>query len=303
MCASVRLPILSLLHPSFPSRRGGRRCTTNFQRFWQRNLAATKLDFDLTYPLFLRSSSRFFSRLSSPFFSRPFVPVSTALSFCSLHSLNFSSPAFPLSSFSSIAEFLISYASPFTSIPIALSFHPFFFFVAFLEFLILYASPFTSVPIATALSLHPFPRRFSSSLHSPNFSSSTLHLSFLFQLPVLFLHPFSFFPVFVEFLVPYTSPFILDAFFFSLHPSNFSPTLLIFHSCPNYHCSLFLRRFFSFKFFIIPSFSLSFYPLSSRSSSFPLFFLPPLSVHLDAFFLPSPNPLRYAATTYFSFSR
>lgn len=153
------------------------------------------------------------------------------------------------------------------------------------------------------LSLHPFPRRFSSSLHSPNFSSSTLHLSFLFQLPVLFLHPFSFFPVFVEFLVPYTSPFILDAFFFSLHPSNFSPTLLIFHSCPNYHCSLFLRRFFSFKFFIIPSFSLSFYPLSSRSSSFPLFFLPPLSVHLDAFFLPSPNPLRYAATTYFSFSR
>lgn len=184
------------------------------------------------------------------------------------------------------------------------SLFPSFFFSSLHSSNFLFSMLHLSLPFQLPLlSLHPFPRRFSSSLHSPNFSSSTLHLSFLFQLPVLFLHPFSFFPVFVEFLVPYTSPFILDAFFFSLHPSNFSPTLLIFHSCPNYHCSLFLRRFFSFKFFIIPSFSLSFYPLSSRSSSFPLFFLPPLSVHLDAFFLPSPNPLRYAATTYFSFSR
>lgn len=184
------------------------------------------------------------------------------------------------------------------------SLFPSFFFSSLHSSNFLFSMLHLSLPFQSPLlSLHPFPRRFSSSLHSPNFSSSTLHLSFLFQLPVLFLHPFSFFPVFVEFLVPYTSPFILDAFFFSLHPSNFSPTLLIFHSCSNYHCSLFLRRFFSFKFFIIPSFSLSFYPLSSRSSSFPLFFLPPLSVHLDAFFLPSPNPLRYAATTYFSFSR
>lgn len=184
------------------------------------------------------------------------------------------------------------------------SLFPSFFFSSLHSSNFLFSMLHLSLPFQLPLlSLHPFPRRFSSSLHSPNFSSSTLHLSFLFQLPVLFLHPFSFFPVFVEFLVPYTSPFILDAFFFSLHPSNFSPTLLIFHSCPNYHCSLFLRRFFSFKFFIIPSFSLSFYPLSSRSSSFPLFFLPPLSVHLDAFFLPSPNPLRFAATTYFSFSR
>lgn len=166
--------------------------TTNFQRFWQRNLAATKLDFDLTYPLFLRSSSRFFSRLSSPFFSRPFVPVSTALFYCSLHSLNFSSPAFPLSSFSSIAEFLISYASPFTSIPvtIALSFHPFFFFVAFLEFLILYASPFTSVPIATAL--------------SPPLSSTLF-----------------FFAAFAKFLILYTSPLLSIPITSAFSPSFF----------------------------------------------------------------------------------
>lgn len=115
---------------------------------------------------------------------------------------------------------------------------------------------------------------FSSSLHSPNFSYFTLHLSFPFQLPVLFL----------------SSP----------HPSNFSPALHFSLLFQLPLLSLFLRRFLSFKFFIISSFFLSFYPLSSRSSSFPFFFLPLLSPSLS---ISTPNPLRYAATTYFSFSR
>lgn len=204
-----------------PSRRGGRPCT-NFQRFWQRNLAATKLDFDLTYYLSSFASFPFFLCLRSPFFSRSLVPVSTDLSFCSLLNRSISrSLLFPFHSF----------------LPC------FLFFAAFAEFLILYASPFLSIPITSAFSPFFF------SLRRIRRISPLLHFSLLFQLPLL---------------------------------------------------SLFLRRFLSFKFFIISSFFLSFYPLSSRSSSFPFFFLPLLSPSLS---ISTPNPLRYAATTYFSFSR
>lgn len=204
-----------------PSRRGGRPCT-NFQRFWQRNLAATKLDFDLTYYLSSFASFPFFLCLRSPFFSRSLVPVSTDLSFCSLHSLNFSFPAFPFSFFSSMFSLLrcirrISHTLRFT-FPFHSNYQCFFSIL------------------------------FLSSPHPSNFSPA-LHFSLLFQLPLL---------------------------------------------------PLFLRRFLSFKFFIISSFFLSFYPLSSRSSSFPFFFLPLLSSSLS---ISTPNPLRYAATTYFSFSR
>lgn len=166
--------------------------------------------------------------------------------------------------------------------------------------------------------LLPLFLRFLSLLPLPPFSlflaflRSSFHWSFL-SFPAF---PFSFFSSIFSLLrcirrishtLRFTFPFHSNyQCFFSIlflsspHPSNFSPALHFSLLFQLPLLSLFLRRFLSFKFFIISSFFLSFYPLSSRSSSFPLFFLPLLSPSLS---ISTPNPLRYAATTYFSFSR
>lgn len=166
--------------------------------------------------------------------------------------------------------------------------------------------------------LLPLFLRFLSLLPLPPFSlflaflRSSFHWSFL-SFPAF---PFSFFSSMFSLLrcirrishtLRFTFPFHSNyQCFFSIlflsspHPSNFSPALHFSLLFQLPLLSLFLRRFLSFKFFIISSFFLSFYPLSSRSSSFPFFFLPLLSPSLS---ISTPNPLRYAATTYFSFSR
>lgn len=104
---------------------------------------------------------------------------------------------------------------------------------------------------------------FSSSLHSPNFSYFTLHLSFPFQLPVLFLHSFSLFAASVEFL-PCTSFFTSVPITTALSVSSTFSFFQIFH-----HLLLFplvLSSFFAFFLF-------SFLLLTTAL---------PLSVYLDA---------------------
>lgn len=170
--------ILSLLHPPFPSRRGTRRVPTS-KDFSQRNLAATKLDFDLTYPL--HSSLALCIRLA------PFV---VSLAFILLFSLL---PFVPV--IAAFVQFLILYAFILFL----------FFFAAFIEFLISYTLSFTYI-------LSPFFRVFLSlrSCCSPStlffFTAfakfPTLYLSHLFypflslsfsfpSLQLLFLHSFS----------------------------------------------------------------------------------------------------------------
>lgn len=187
--------ILSLLHPPFPSRRGTRRVPTS-KDFSQRNLAATKLDFDLTYPL--HSSLALCIRLASfvvslafilLFFLLPFVPVIAAF-----------------------VQFLILYAFILFL----------FFFAAFIEFLISYTLSFTFILSPFFAFFFPFvPAALSSlffstfylffipvtTIFSPLFSS-TLHL-------LSFSSTLSFFAAFAQFLTPHT-------LFFASISSSFS---------------------------------------------------------------------------------
>lgn len=230
--------ILSLLHPPFPSRRGTRRVPTS-KDFSQRNLAATKLDFDLTYPL--HSSLALCIRLAPfvvslafilLFFLLPFVPVIAAfVQFLILYAF-----ILFLFFFAAFIEFLISYTlsftfilSPFFRVFLSLrsccSPSTLFFFTAFAKFPTLYLShpfyPFLSLSFSfpslqllflhsfsrrftyfsfqlplfslhsspLRFTFHPFPRRFPSSLPSPNFSSPTLYFSLPFHplSPIVFL--------------------------------------------------------------------------------------------------------------------
>ena len=190
--------ILSLLHPPFPSRRGTRRVPTS-KDFSQRNLAATKLDFDLTYPL--HSSLALCIRLASfvvslafilLFFLLPFVPVIAAfVQFLILYAF-----ILFLFFFAAFIEFLISYTLSFTFIlsPFFAFFFPFvpaalssfsrrFTYFSFqLPLFSLHSSPLRFI-------FHPFPRHFPSSLPSPNFSSPTLYFSLPFHplSPIVFL--------------------------------------------------------------------------------------------------------------------
>lgn len=245
--------ILSLLHPPFPSRRGTRRVPTS-KDFSQRNLAATKLDFDLTYPL--HSSLALCIRLASfvvslafilLFFLLPFVPVIAAF-----------------------VQFLILYAFILFL----------FFFAAFIEFLISYTLSFTFILSHFFAFFFPFvpaalPPRFSSSLHSPNFLHFTFHIYFILFFRFLFLSlhsSCSFFTLFLDVLLIfhssyhyflstlllYASPFILflDAFLLRcLRPISHPP-----HFIFRFHFILFLPLFF--------------FPFVPESTALPLFFLP-----------------------------
>lgn len=223
--------ILSLLHPPFPSRRGTRRVPTS-KDFSQRNLAATKLDFDLTYPL--HSSLALCIRLAPfvislafilLFFLLPFVPVIAAF-----------------------VQFLILYAFILFL----------FFFAAFIEFLISYTLSFTFILSPFFAFFFPFvpaalPPRFSSSLHSPNFLHFTFHTILSFSFAFFF---FPFIPVALSFSRRFTY-FSFQLPLFSLH--SFPPRFT-FHPFP--------RRFPSSSLpspnFSSPTlyFSLPFHPLS-----------------------------------------
>lgn len=157
--------------------------------------------------------------------------------------------------FVAFLEFLILYASPFTSVPIATALSPplsstLFFFAAFAKFLILYTSPLLSIPITSAFSPSFFflpsirwisrslhftfhPRRFLFFVASVQFLPYTSHFSLLSQLPLLSLpSTFFFFQIFHH---PILFPLILSSFFaFFL----FSFVLLTTALCPS-------RRLFS----------------------------------------------------------
>lgn len=249
--------ILSLLHPPFPSRRGTRRVPTS-KDFSQRNLAATKLDFDLTYPL--HSSLALCIRLASfvvslafilLFFLLPFVPVIAAF-----------------------VQFLILYAFILFL----------FFFAAFIEFLISYTLSFTFILSPFFAFFFPFvpaalPPRFSSSLHSPNFLHFTFHIYFILFFRFLFLSLHSscsfFFSTFYLFFIPVTTIFS-PLFSSTLHLSSFSSTLSFFAA---------------FAQFLIPHtlFLASISSSFSHCFSFPSFRSPLLSLSLSTstlFFLP-----------------
>lgn len=258
--------ILSLLHPPFPSRRGTRRVPTS-KDFSQRNLAATKLDFDLTYPL--HSSLALCIRLAPfvvslafilLFFLLPFVPVIAAF-----------------------VQFLILYAFILFL----------FFFAAFIEFLISYTLSFTFILSPFFAFFFPFvpvalPPRFSSSLHSPNFLHFTFHIHFILFFRFLFLSSL-FFSTFYLFFIPVTTIFS-PLFSSTLHLSSFSSTLSFFAAFAQFlipHTLFFASISSSFSHcFSFPSFhcSPSLCP-PRRSFSFPESFIP------------------HAATSYFSFSR
>lgn len=250
--------ILSLLHPPFPSRRGTRRVPTS-KDFSQRNLAATKLDFDLTYPL--HSSLALCIRLASfvvslafilLFFLLPFVPVIAAF-----------------------VQFLILYAFILFL----------FFFAAFIEFLISYTLSFTFILSPFSAFFFPFvpaalPPRFSSSLHSPNFLHFTFHIYFILFFRFLFLSLHSscsfFFSTFYLFFIPVTTIFS-PLFSSTLHLSSFSSTLSFFAAFAQFlipHTLFFasisssFSHCFSFPSFRSPLLSLSLSPTST------LFFLP-----------------------------
>lgn len=243
--------ILSLLHPPFPSRRGTRRVPTS-KDFSQRNLAATKLDFDLTYPL--HSSLALCIRLAPfvvslafilLFFLLPFVPVIAAfVQFLILYAF-----ILFLFFFAAFIEFLISYTlsftfilSPFFRVFLSLrsccSPSTLFFFTAFAKFPTLYLS-------------HPFYPFLSLSFSFPSFQ-----LLFLFLDVLLIFH--SSYHYFLSTLFLHASPFILflDAFLLRcLRPISHPP-----HFIFRFHFILFLPLFF--------------FPFVPESTALPLFFLP-----------------------------
>lgn len=243
--------ILSLLHPPFPSRRGTRRVPTS-KDFSQRNLAATKLDFDLTYPL--HSSLALCIRLASfvvslafilLFFLLPFVPVIA-----------------PFVQFLTLYAFILFL----------------FFFAAFIEFLISYTLSFTFILSPFFAFFFPFvpaalPPRFSSSLHSPNFLHFTFHIYFILFFRFLFLSLHSscsfFFSTFYLFFIPVTTIFspLFPRFTFHPFPRRFPSSL----PSPNFSSPTLY-------------FSLPFHPLS------PIVFLSLRSgVHCSPSLFPSPN--------------
>ena len=262
--------ILSPLHPSFPSRRGTRRAPTS-KDFSQRNLVATKLDFDLTYPLhflLFRSlhpsciSSFVASLASIPFILAFFLRVLLRSSYrCfsySLHSSNFLSFILHLSSFFStlslFSAFEFLYTSPFIlfldasflrcirSISHLLHFTFHFhsnYYCSFSFYALSYILFFTSVSIITG------------------FSSSFFSTLFLFTA--------------FEFLILYTSSFILflDASF--LH--CICSISLTFYFSLLFQLSLVSLHPFSRRFpcSVHSNFSFSILHLSSFSSM--LFFL------------------------------
>lgn len=249
--------ILSLLHPPFPSRRGTRRVPTS-KDFSQRNLAATKLDFDLTYPL--HSSLALCIRLASfvvslafilLFFLLPFVPVIAAF-----------------------VQFLILYAFILFL----------FFFAAFIEFLISYTLSFTFILSPFFAFFFPFvpaalPPRFSSSLHSPNFLHFTFRIHFILFFRFLFLSlhsSCSFFTLFLDVLLIFHSSYHYFLSTLLLYASSFILFLDAFLlRClrPISHPPHFIFRFHFILF--LPLFFFPFVPLLSLSlSTSTLFFLP-----------------------------
>ena len=310
--------ILSPLHPSFPSRRGTRRAPTS-KDFSQRNLVATKLDFDLTYPLhFLLFRSLHPSSLLSPlllpfllfsrsFFAFSFVlviaaslircirPISYPLYFtfhpfsrrfpCSVHSnffiLHLSSFFSMLLFFTAFAQSLIPYILPFISIPITSVLSHFMLFPAFYFSLLFQLS---------LVSLHPFSRRFPCSVHS-NFSFSILHLS-SFSSMLFFLAAFAEFLIlytlfFTSILITTLSTLFLDNISSLLHSPNFSSPIFHFHSTafsPPFSSTLFFFAAFTEfpTLYLLPSFYLLF-PLSfsffRSSCSFSTLFLDAFLLH------------------------
>lgn len=148
--------ILSLLHPPFPSRRGTR-CVPTSKDFSQRNLAATKLDFDLTYPL--HSSLALCIRLASFVVSLAFILLFSLLPFVPV--------------IAAFVQFLILYAFILFL----------FFFAAFIEFLISYTLSFTFI-------LSPFFAFFFPFVPAALSSFSRRFTYFSFQLPLFSLHSF-----------------------------------------------------------------------------------------------------------------
>lgn len=240
--------ILSLLHPPFPSRRGTRRVPTS-KDFSQRNLAATKLDFDLTYPL--HSSLALCIRLASfvvslafilLFFLLPFVPVIAAF-----------------------VQFLILYAFILFL----------FFFAAFIEFLISYTLSFTFI-------LSPFFRVFLSLRSCCSFFTLFLdvllifHSSYHYFLSTLFFHASPFILFLDAFLLrclrPISHPphfifrfhfiLFLPLFFFPFVPESTALPLFflprIFHPPRSNQLFFFLALILPFNPFRSPDLSASF---------------------------------------------
>lgn len=186
--------ILSLLHPPFPSRRGTRRVPTS-KDFSQRNLAATKLDFDLTYPLhsslalcirpsLLLSSLLLLFSFFSSFPSFQLSPHSSNFLFSTLSSFSFSS-----SLHSSNFSFPTLYLLP--------SFYPLFSRFSFPSFLLLSLHAFLLHCIRQISYILPFTLFYSFSFAFFFFPFIPVALSFSrrftyfsFQLPLFSLHSF-----------------------------------------------------------------------------------------------------------------
>ena len=270
--------ILSPLHPSFPSRRGTRRAPTS-KDFSQRNLVATKLDFDLTYPLhFLLFRSLHPSSLLSPlllpfllfsrsFFAFSFVLVIAASLIRCIRPISYLL-YFTFHPFS--RRFLCSLHSNFFILHLSSFFSMLLFFTAFAQSLIPYILPFISIPITSVLS------------HFMLFPA--FYFSLLFQLSLVSLHLF-----FRRFSCSLHSNFIL-----------YTSSFILFLDASFLRCirSIFPTFYFSLLFQLSLVSLLSFFSTLSLFSAFEFLYTSPFILFLDAFLV---QCIRISHSLYFTF--